>query len=110
MIPRWLALAVPVYFTALLAIDTQVRLPGQLVLGAVTWGALAGVCALIPTERRAQVLVVVELVARDEPELHGRGGDALLEVEGVEGEAVAEELDLVVLARGVVRLRDHRRF
>ena len=59
MIPRWLAVAVPAYFTALLAIDTQVRLPGQLVLGAVTWGALAAVCALIPTERRAQVLVVV---------------------------------------------------
>ena len=59
MIPRWLALAVPAYFTALLAIDTQVRLPGQLVLGAVTWGALAAVCALIPIERRAQVLVVV---------------------------------------------------
>ena len=59
MIPRWLAVAVPAYFTALLAIDTQVRLPGQLVLGAITWGALAAVCALIPTERRAQVLVVV---------------------------------------------------
>jgi len=59
VIPRWLALAVPAYFTTLLAIDTQVRLPGQLVLGAVTWGALAGVCALIPAERRAQVLVVV---------------------------------------------------
>src|SRR5439155_6116767 len=59
VIPRWLAVAVPAYFTALLAIDTQVRLPGQLVLGAVTWGALAGVCALIPAERRAQVVVVV---------------------------------------------------
>ena len=59
MIPRWLAAAVPLYFTALLAIDTQVRLPGQLVLGAVTWGALAGVCALIPAERRAQVVVVL---------------------------------------------------
>jgi hypothetical protein len=59
VIPRWLAVAVPAYFTALLAIDTQVRLPGQLVLGAITWGALAAVCALIPTERRAQVLVVV---------------------------------------------------
>ena len=59
MIPRWLAAAVPAYFVTLLAIDTQVRLPGQLVLGAITWGALAGVCALIPAERRAQVLVVV---------------------------------------------------
>ena len=38
MIPRWLAAAVPVYFVTLLAIDTQVRLPGQLVLGAVREG------------------------------------------------------------------------
>src|SRR5207244_10200898 len=52
-------------------------------------------------------LVLVELVALDEPELHGGGGDALLEVEGVEGEPVAEELDLVVLARGVVRFGKH---
>src|SRR5207247_11206439 len=59
VIPRWLAVAVPAYFTALLAIDTQVRLPGQLVLGAVTWGALAGVCSLIPAGRRAQALGLV---------------------------------------------------
>ena len=59
MIPRWLAAAVPAYFVTLLAIDTQVRLPGQLVLGAITWGVLAGVCALVPAERRAQVAVVV---------------------------------------------------
>ena len=59
MIPRWLAAAVPAYFVTLLAVDTQVRLPGQLVLGAVTWGALLAVCALIPPERRAQVAVVV---------------------------------------------------
>lgn len=59
MIPRWLAAAVPVYFVTLLAIDTQVRLPGQLLLGALTWAALLGVCALIPAERRAQVVVVV---------------------------------------------------
>ena len=59
MIPRWLAAAVPVYFTGLLALDTQVGLPGQLVLGGVTWLALAGACALIPVERRAQVAVVV---------------------------------------------------
>jgi len=59
VIPRWLAAAVPAYFVTLLAVDTQVRLPGQLVLGAVTWGALLAVCALIPPERRAQVAVVV---------------------------------------------------
>jgi hypothetical protein len=55
-------------------------------------------------------LVLVELVGRDEPELHRGGGDALLEVEGVEGEPVAEELDLVVLAGRVVGLREHRLF
>jgi hypothetical protein len=59
VIPRWLAAAVPAYFTALLAIDIQVRLPGQLLLGAVTWGCLVVVCAAIPAERRAQVAVVV---------------------------------------------------
>jgi hypothetical protein len=59
VIPRWLAAAVPAYFTALLAIDTQVNLPGQLLLGALTWGALLAVCVLIPAERRAQVAVVV---------------------------------------------------
>ena len=59
MIPRWLALAVPAYFTLLLAVDTQVALGGQLVLGGLTWLALAGACALIPAELRAQVAVVV---------------------------------------------------
>jgi hypothetical protein len=59
VIPRWLAAAVPAYFTALLAIDTQVHLPGQLLLGALTWGCLLAVCAVIPAERRAQVAVVV---------------------------------------------------
>src|SRR5213078_4427759 len=34
-------------------------------------------------------LVLVELVRLDEPELHGRADDALLEVERVEAEAVA---------------------
>src|SRR5262249_34185357 len=49
-------------------------------------------------------LVLVELVHLYEPELDGRGDDALLEVEGVEAEAVAEELDDVVVTRGVVRV------
>ena len=43
-------------------------------------------------------LVVVELVAIDQPELDGGSGHALLEVRGVEAEAVAEELDDVVFA------------
>src|SRR5581483_3313849 len=49
-------------------------------------------------------LLLVELVHLDEPELHGRADDALLEVVRVEAEAVAEELDDVVVAGGVVRL------
>ena len=43
------------------------------------------------------------------PEPHGRRDDPLLEVERVEGELVAEELDDVLVPRGVVRLRHGRR-
>ena len=49
-------------------------------------------------------LLLVELVRLDEPELDRGGDHALLEVAGVEGEAVAEELDDVVVAGGVVRV------
>jgi hypothetical protein len=49
-------------------------------------------------------LVEVELVAPEQAELDGRGGDALLEVERAEGEPVAEELDHEVGAGGVVGL------
>src|SRR5262249_51461657 len=52
-------------------------------------------------------LLLVELVRLDESELHGRGDDALLEIEGVEGEPVPEKLDDVVVAGAVVRIR-HR--
>ena len=61
-------------------------------------------------------LVLVELVPVEQAELHGGGGDALLEIPGVEAEAKAEELDDVVLARPVIRLGHdqsvpgHRRF
>ena len=48
-------------------------------------------------------LLLVELVRLDEPELDRRRDHALLEVEGVEGEAEAEELDDVLVAGGVVR-------
>ena len=43
-------------------------------------------------------LVLVEAVAGNELELDGRRRDALLEVLGVEAEAVAEELDDIVIA------------
>ena len=52
-------------------------------------------------------LVLVQVVALDEPELDSRRRHALLEVAGVEGEPVPEELDHVVLAGGVVRLDSH---
>ena len=47
-------------------------------------------------------LVVVELVVADETELDRRGGDAFFEVGAVEAEAVAEELDDVVVPGDVV--------
>ena len=49
-------------------------------------------------------LLVVEVVRPDQPEPDGRRGDPLLEVVGVEAEAVAEELDHVLVAGRVVRL------
>src|SRR6266542_5211073 len=49
-------------------------------------------------------LVPVELVVPDESELDGGRGDALLEVRGVEAEAVPQELDHVVVAGNVVGL------
>jgi hypothetical protein len=48
--------------------------------------------------------LVLELVPAQQPEPDGSGGDALLEVEGAEREAVAEELDDEILAGGVVGL------
>ena len=47
------------YLAALLAVDTQVDLQGQLVLGALTWVALLVAAKPLSTERRAQVAVVV---------------------------------------------------
>ena len=43
-------------------------------------------------------LFLVQLGAGDESEPDGRSGDPLLEIEAVEGESVAEELDDVVVA------------
>jgi hypothetical protein len=47
------------YLAALLAVDTQVDLRGQLVLGALTWVALVAAARPLPVERRAQVAVVI---------------------------------------------------
>ena len=49
-------------------------------------------------------LVLLELSRFDEPELHGRGVHALLEIRLIEAEPVAEELDDEVFAGEVVRL------
>ena len=49
-------------------------------------------------------LVLVEVVRRDEPELDGGRADPLLEVARAEREAVAEELEHVVVAGRVVPL------
>jgi hypothetical protein len=53
------AAAIAAYLAALLAIDTRVELPGQLVLGALTWLALLVAARPLSPERRAQVVVVV---------------------------------------------------
>jgi hypothetical protein len=47
------------YLAALLAVDTQVDLPGQLILGGLTWLALLVAARPLSVERRAQVAVVI---------------------------------------------------
>ena len=47
------------YLAALLAVDTQVDLRGQLVLGVCTWIVLFAAARPLPAERRAQVAVVI---------------------------------------------------
>ena len=53
------ALAIAAYLAVMLAVDTQVDLRGQLVLGALTWIALVAAARPLPAERRAQVAVVI---------------------------------------------------
>jgi hypothetical protein len=53
------ALAIAAYLAVMLAVDTQVDLRGQLVLGALTWIALVVAARPLPAERRAQVAVVI---------------------------------------------------
>jgi hypothetical protein len=52
-------LAIGAYLAALLAVDTQVGLGGQLALGALTWLVLGAACLPLDVERRAQVVGVV---------------------------------------------------
>ena len=53
------AAAIAAYLAALLAVDTQVELHGQLVLGALTWIVLLIAARPLTAERRAQVAVVI---------------------------------------------------
>jgi hypothetical protein len=53
------AAGIAAYLAVLLAVDTQVQLPGQLVLGALTWIVLIAAAWPLSAERRAQVAVVI---------------------------------------------------
>ena len=53
------AALIAAYLAALLAVDTQVDLHGQLALGALTWIVLIVAAWPLATERRAQVAVVI---------------------------------------------------
>jgi hypothetical protein len=53
------AAAIAAYLGALLAVDTQVTLHEQFVLGALTWLVLLTILRTLPAERRAQAVVVV---------------------------------------------------
>ena len=53
------AAVIAAYLAVLLAVDTQVQLPGQLVLGALTWIVLVAAAWPLSAERRAQVAVVI---------------------------------------------------
>src|SRR5262249_15060536 len=54
-------------------------------------------------------LLLVQVISPDEAELHGCRRDALLEVERVETEVVAQELDDVFVSGRVARLRHEQR-
>jgi hypothetical protein len=58
-VPRRYALVLPAYLAGLLAIDTQVSLPGQLALGALTLVVLAVALRPLPALVRAQAIGVV---------------------------------------------------
>ena len=58
-VPRWYAIALPAYLAALLALDTQVSLDGQLALGVITFLVLAAALWPLRTLVRAQTVGVV---------------------------------------------------
>jgi hypothetical protein len=58
-VPRWYSAALPAYLAALLAVDTQVELRGQLLLGALTWAVLLAALRPLAPLARAQALGVV---------------------------------------------------
>ena len=53
------AALIAAYLAGLLAVDTQVELGGQLLLGALTWAVLIVAAWPLAAERRAQVAVVI---------------------------------------------------
>jgi hypothetical protein len=59
VIPRWYAVAGPLFLAALLALDTQLGYHGQLLLGGVTWLVLLAALRPLPALARAQALAVV---------------------------------------------------
>src|ERR1700693_3489585 len=65
-LPRWYAVAGPAYLAALLAVDTQVGLHGQLVLGGATWLPLLAALRPLPVLARAQALAVVAFATAGE--------------------------------------------
>jgi hypothetical protein len=66
VIPRWYAAAGPAYLAALLAVDTQVGLHRQYVLGAITWVVLLAALRPLPSLARAQALGVVAFATAGE--------------------------------------------
>jgi hypothetical protein len=58
-VPRHYAVVLPAYLAALLALDTQMGLRGQLVLGALTFVVLAAALRPLPPLARAQAIGVV---------------------------------------------------
>ena len=65
-LPRSYAVAGPAYLATLLAVDTQVGLHGQLVLGGATWLLLIVALRPLPALARAQALAVVAFATAGE--------------------------------------------